>query len=42
MRSIKFWLIFIGSLLFTFALVAFGWMKSSLPAIDGTFYLSHR
>ncbi|WP_262695511.1 penicillin acylase family protein [Kordiimonas aquimaris] len=39
MRTIKFWLIFIGSLLLTFAIIAFGWMKSSLPEIDGTFYL---
>lgn len=40
MRSIKFWLIFIGSLLFTFTLIATGWVKSSLPDIEGTFYLN--
>lgn len=35
MRTIKFWVIFIGALLFTFIILSFGWIKSSLPETNG-------
>lgn len=35
MKTLKFWLIFIGTLVVAFLVIGFGWLKSSLPTIDG-------
>lgn len=39
MHALKFWSIFIGSLLIAFVAIGFGWLKSSLPEIDGELVL---
>lgn len=39
MKSWKFWLTFVGALLFAFVTISIGWMRSSLPQTDGTIAL---
>lgn len=39
MKPWKFWPIFIGILVITFFAIGFGWMRSSLPMVDGTLRL---
>ena len=39
MKSWKFWLIFVGALLFAFVAITYGWMRSSLPQTEGTIAL---
>lgn len=40
MKPLKFWLAFVGILLAGFIAIGFGWLRSSLPVIDGTVVLA--
>ncbi len=37
MQAVKFWLTFVGALLLALIVIGFGWQRSSLPVIEGTF-----
>ncbi len=40
MQTVKFWLTFVGALLFALIVIGFGWQRSSLPVIDGSFVIN--